>query len=149
MEKDDTLAFEIGERIRSILKTRGVTVGQVAKAMGISEDALRKTMQGNSAKGYAKLARLARALQTTPNDMLGFPPSQPSGVLDPARLSGVIETLAERMSDLDEDEIRSLVRVVLEVSKPPATPAAGVPPETEAKIQAEFAIRQLLRPKPS
>lgn len=141
------MAAEIGERIRGILKSRGVTVGLVADAMGISEDALRKIMQGNSAKSYVKLAKLARALNTTPNEILGFPAPISSEALDPARLSGVITTLAERMSDLDPDEVRALVQVVLEVSKSPATPSSDVPTETEARIQSDFAVRQLLRPK--
>ena len=71
-EELDKKVEEIGLRIRSIMDANGLTEIDVGKRYGAPANTIGKMLKGNS-KQWAKLAYLAPALGTNPNEILGFP----------------------------------------------------------------------------
>ncbi len=68
-------AFLIGKKINRARKSLGLTLEQLAQHLDLSIAAIKKLERGEATIQFAKLARLARTLNTTPNELLGFPNS--------------------------------------------------------------------------
>lgn len=65
-------AAQFGRRVNDQRRRVGLTYESFAEALGITVSGVKKLLDGSAAHQYAKLAALARVLQTTPNELLGF-----------------------------------------------------------------------------
>ncbi len=128
----DPDAYVIGRRISAIRQARGISIEDVADDVGLAVETLRSIESGHSAKQYAKLARLARALKTTPDEMLGF-----NGPDDRRILKGAMKAVFDRLG-LEPDAAELLAEGLIATSAPPRP---GDEPSNRletARIQAEF-----------
>lgn len=68
----DDLAFyrQVGEAVRGIRRRRGLTLAEVATASGLSQSFLSQMERGLVRASYLSLNRIARALGTSPQDLL-------------------------------------------------------------------------------
>ena len=63
---------QIGDRISARMSEIGVGLPALAKTLGVTEDTIYKLVRGKTAKRWVDLIKLARALRTSPNDLLGY-----------------------------------------------------------------------------
>jgi HTH-type transcriptional regulator/antitoxin HipB len=115
----DRLALEIGQRIRARRERLGLTEAELGKAVGRSKRAVQELSTGNATRQYAKLARLSKALQTTPSDLLGFESAEIlSGRTAQAILEEALYFVAEQALHLPADQasygvlLKALAQVV-------------------------------------
>lgn len=132
----DPLAVEIGAAIReAVARSRGKGPA-LATALGVTPHAVKKIKAGESTKQYAKLARLCRALEVTPNDLLGFN--------DKRVLESVLQVVFGQLG-LRREEADGLTRIVLKVVSSPPVQSVSISPEDSARAQAEYAVREFYR----
>lgn len=77
--RSEIVAPEIGERIKTMREALGMSVANLASALGLKPFALREIESGRSMRQYLKLAEMCRMLRTTPNVLLGFEPEAIEG----------------------------------------------------------------------
>lgn len=70
----------IGQRIAKLREAAGLSIDDLAKALGLSKQGAYAIEDGRNTKKYAQLGEIARILRTTPNDILDF--SGPPGDAD-------------------------------------------------------------------
>ena len=139
MTRGFTRKEDIGARISELRQRTDLTVPQLAKRVGVTTDAIQRLMRGESVTQYIKLNRLARALNTTPNVILGFN--------DPGVILAALEACFDALG-LPEDQASLLAETVGQVLQQPEIP--GLDPVTQARSQAPVLLRQnakLKRPK--
>lgn len=73
VEEEKTLAQHIAARIRSLRKQQGQTVTVVAKALGLTDETLRRLERGTERISAARLVRLAMVLGVPAATILGEP----------------------------------------------------------------------------
>lgn len=91
--------LKLGAKIAALRKAKGLTQGQLAEALGVSPAAVSKWETGSSYPDLALLCPLARALDTDPDQLLGYEETlseeqiaaQISQVMDVARAKGAVE----------------------------------------------------------
>ena len=66
---------EIGARVRALREGRGMSRAKLAARLGVSEDSVAKIERGQRVDSWLGVARMAEALGTSPNDLLGFAPA--------------------------------------------------------------------------
>jgi transcriptional regulator with XRE-family HTH domain len=81
-----------GAVIDQLIKADPRSVEEIAKAFGYPVPTLKKIWEGKSNLQYAKLAKLAEVLKTTPNVILGFDEPRNQDILRGA-LEGVARAL--------------------------------------------------------
>lgn len=119
---------QLGNRIKFFMKERKMRYSDLAKAIGKSEETVKKMLSGTGLLQYVKLAHLAEVLGTTPNELLGFEPSANSDVLSVA-LQVSYEALG-----LDQAEAQELAAIVLQSAQDAPEFADDVPVEQAARI---------------
>ena len=62
----------LGQKIADARKRRGLTQGDLAKAVGVTAQAVSKWERGNSCPDIAILDEVARALSISVSDLLGI-----------------------------------------------------------------------------
>jgi transcriptional regulator with XRE-family HTH domain len=62
----------LGQKIADARKLRGLTQGDLAKAVGVTAQAVSKWERGNSCPDIAILDEVARALSISVSDLLGI-----------------------------------------------------------------------------
>lgn len=62
----------LGQKIADARKMRGLTQGDLAKAVGVTAQAVSKWERGNSCPDIAILDEVARALSISVSDLLGI-----------------------------------------------------------------------------
>jgi transcriptional regulator with XRE-family HTH domain len=128
-------AEEIGERIRQIMADRKLDHKKVGDLYGTTPNAVTKMLGGNSTMQWAKLAKLAPALGTDPNDILGFGKGS-----ERALFRGALKGIAQALGRSDE-EAYQIALIALEVLD---RRSSGVNQEESARSVAEFLIRQFV-----
>lgn len=68
VHEDDVIAIRVRERIEEL----GLTQREAASRSGITERMMWKTIAGQRRLRVAELVPLAKALDTTPNELLGW-----------------------------------------------------------------------------
>jgi hypothetical protein len=81
--------------------------------LGVKLDAVKKIESGHATTNFAKLANLARAIESTPNVILDFPDLTPGKVTDRAVFKAVLEG-AFLAFDLPDKEASALGEAALE-----------------------------------
>ena len=139
MDEARKTASEIGGRIRAFRERAGLSSSQLANRLGVTEDAVARMQRGESVGQFIKLIAMADALNITPNDLLGFE----GHISDVEVIKSAIEACFEALG-VSELESVALGRIIIAVIEQRQAPPAGVEPQTAARIQAGFAVRQLL-----
>jgi hypothetical protein len=131
---------EIGRRIEAIRLERKMDRQEVGAAYYESgADAMRKIEDGTSGSdGFVKLARLAKVLRTTPNELLGFELIHQDG------FRGVLEGIGLAIG-LPLDRAVVLADTVLKVLNSPDIRSNGVPLRDSARSIVTYELRQFLR----
>jgi transcriptional regulator with XRE-family HTH domain len=135
-------AIEIGKRINEMRERRNLTHQQLADLIGVTADGVKKIVSGESAVAYARIGEVARALGSTPNELIGY------GGVSRERLTGALLALT-RSAGYSEFQASELTKIVLQVLEAPQSQIPGVDEQTAAQIQTEVLFRQLLAAKPS
>jgi transcriptional regulator with XRE-family HTH domain len=130
-------AEEIGERIRTLMRQKGMDHDALGKALGITGNAVTQIVGGKSTVQYAKLSNMADVLGVEPNDILGFPSGSQRDLLMGA-LEGTL--LALNFSHVEASEISLIVLRVLDT--PSGAHLDTASPKHTGKVIAEFLIRQ-------
>lgn len=127
---------DIGARISELRMAADLKVEELASQMGVTPDALQRLMRGESTTQYLKLIRMARALDTTPDTILGFS--------EPGYLKVVLSVCFEALG-LPDDQTGALAETVVQVIQAPPVP--GLTQENRARAQAPLLLQTLLRSK--
>lgn len=127
---------DIGARISELRTAADLKVEELASQMGVTPDALQRLMRGESTTQYLKLIRMARALDTTPDTILGFS--------EPGYLKVVLAACFDALG-LPEDQTQALAETVVQVIQAPPVP--GLTQENRARAQAPLLLQTLLRSK--
>lgn len=118
----------IGRRINEARVRAGLTQPELAAKIGLSLPAVKKLASGEATGQFAKLKRLAAALETTPNELLGL---SESVLID--RILSAVEGTYRKM--VGPDEAKALVQIALEAAEEQITLETG---------QDDLALRRLL-----
>jgi len=130
-------AEEIGERIRTFMRQKGVTHEELGKALGLTANAVTQILSGRGTVQYAKLSTLAEALGVEPNDILGFTAGSGRELLTGA-LEGTL--LALGFSHVEAAELSLIVLKVLDT--PLGDHLDTATPRHTGKVIAEFLVRE-------
>lgn len=115
---------ELAQRIKTLRKERGLTLEQVADVVGVGKSTVRKWETGMIANMRRdKIADLAKALGTTPSELMGWPeekenPGEP-------KLTGEEELLLKLFRQIPADrqpEALQLLEVALKMQKKQQSP---------------------------
>jgi len=63
----------IAENIRARRKALGMTQAALSEAIEVNQSYLSRLERGEDSPNFERLVLLCRALQTTPNELIGFP----------------------------------------------------------------------------
>ena len=88
----------LGGRIRQLRRAAGMTQGKLAGLVGISGTFLGHIERGTRIMSLETLVALCAALQVTPNDVIGYMPTDPFMQL-PDRLQKTLLALVQEMLD--------------------------------------------------
>ena len=97
---------QLGERINRLMRAQRMQPGDLARELDLGESSIRKVLRGENVAQYIQLARIARALKTTPNFLLGFTDAHMdagrSGNIDLSLLQAAFQGILEQLG-LDRD----------------------------------------------
>lgn len=138
-KSDDDLQTqkEVGRRIASFAKRAGLNNETVAERLGMTEEGVKKLFNGSNVAGYVKLAKIARAIDTTPNEILGFTEQTQDieALLDAVRVS--YEALGSSRAQAE-----GWVRAVVEAAQAPPLRSSDLDRRESARARAEIAFQQ-------
>ena len=134
-EGDDTEAEKIGERISARMDELKIEAPVLAKTLGVHQDTIYKLMRGETAARWVNLIRLSHALQTTPNELLGFDVDTRPRLI--RLLIGAFEGLGATVP-----QARNYAELWLEVLDRPPNPQPRVPESEELRIEIASAKRR-------
>ena len=98
----------LGERVTQLRKSRGMTQAELARALGVSQQAVFAYEIGERRISAIVLERLARLFRLTMDQLLGFTPEP----VKKRRLSPRAMRHAERLQALSKTQQRFLVRIL-------------------------------------
>lgn len=129
----------IGTSIASNMERVSVSVVELAAAIGVIPDAVYKMRRGEGVTGWIRLKRVAEALKTDPNTLLGVS----DGLGDEFLAEMMIESFVAL--EVERRFAQKLAGVILAAVR---APRGGVDPETarqEARLKLSVAIHMLGR----
>ena len=103
----------------------------------------KKLVGGQTTIQFVKLGRLAQALGTTPDELLGFKFGKPEGLLN-AALTASYVALGLEIQDAEE-----FATVVIQALEELPTDSVKLDPETSVRVQVELAARRFTRDRRS
>ena len=126
----------IGRRVDERMAVLKMDARTLAKAIGVTEDTIYRLLRGETVKQWVRLAKIAGALRTTPNNLLG--------VDSPASRERQSELMsaAFRGLGLPEPLDRNLSEICLEALDTPPGLQSGVSDQDRMRIAAETLRRQ-------
>ena len=87
----------LGKRLRARAQELGLTDSEVARRLGLAQQRYSQYVTGAREPDYATLAKICRALGTTPNEVLGFSAPPSAAASEEAALQRRIEAAAGSM----------------------------------------------------
>lgn len=134
-------AASVGKRIAAAIEQSGKDIKTVAASLNVTSDAVFKWQRGEGVETWVKLARLAEALGTTPNALLGVD----VGLGD----EFLAELLVEGFSGVGvhRDQARNLVSILLEFVRRPVSPRERENTKSAARSELAGAIRIIGSPR--
>lgn len=131
-EDDEAEARQIGERITAQMQQIGKEPGTLAIELDVIDDTIYKLMRGETVGRWMYLIKVARALQTSPNELLGFDGQDVRRRLE-CLLPAAFEGLREKPL-----QARNYTRIVLEALDKPPNP--DKPSEESDTVRTEVAF---------
>lgn len=127
---------EIGARVAAQMKHLGYTPPQLAQLMGMtSPSSIRKIMTGENIHQWTQLAKLASALNTSPDYLLGLG----SEGLDPNLAQVAVQGLLEQLG-YDREMARLGARLAVETAREHRVLLED--PETEVRLRVKLAASE-------
>ena len=123
------------ERIRSRLDELGMSYAQLARITNKSEDAIKKMMTTHGLKQYVKLIELCRALDTTPNDLLGFSSIEPDATALLAAIQVGLEAVGQPPNDA-----AALAEIIVTAANTASESHEEVPQDSAARLLVRAAV---------
>lgn len=136
-------AARIGDLIAAARDAKGMDNGTLAKKMGRADSSIKKLITGEANGQFVKLAKLARALETTPNQLLGFGSNDG---LDAESVRLAFDAVLAALS-VPQGRAELLKRTALSALQSPTLPLHDRQESTKARLALE--LEQVLRSKPS
>ena len=99
--------MEIGERIQSLMETRGMTRKQLAEASGLTEAAISRYITGARHPKSISLSAIAKALDVTTDELLGNVVDSIDEVDDAIRL------VARNADSISKEQKRFLINALI------------------------------------
>ena len=137
------LCAQIGDAIRKAREAKKLSPAEFAARLNLSVDAVDKIENGKSTAQYAKLAGLAKTLDTTPNDLLGVTVAP----VEHEAVRGLLEAAFVSLGRPLEQAV-PLARAVLKVLERRALHSSGNPLRDTARTLALDAIDEFVRSRP-
>jgi len=106
-EKKNTLAIAFGAGIAEKRKKRGLTQGQLAGLLGITQDSLSRIESGEIAPKFSRLQDIADALSCTVVDLFRF--TSPESLKNAALVSDLFQALPENFQGVFLSMLESAV----------------------------------------
>ena len=105
---------EVAQRIKNLRKEKNMTLEEVAKIVGVGKSTVRKWETGmieNMRRD--KIAALAKALGTTPSDLLGWKEEQKKNdiqadIILKMRTDSTFMSVVENLYKLDNDKLETI-----------------------------------------
>lgn len=135
---------EIARRIAAARDKENLRNQDIADALGVTVDAVKKMVRGASTAQFAKLAELSRILRTTPNALLGFSAAGPPLGDFREALEASYMTLG-----LPPDQASQLAALILEVLEAPQPRSIQIDRRSSIRLLAEAASRRFSRLPPA
>jgi transcriptional regulator with XRE-family HTH domain len=132
-------ALLVGQQIKAARRAAGLTVEQLADLLGTSVPSIKKLERGEAVVQFTKLSRLARALRTTPDALLGFPPS-----VGFERIRPVLRSLMVVLNIGPQKEMRILEELE-DILFHQSLVAPGVDEASVLQVVAEAKFREILK----
>jgi transcriptional regulator with XRE-family HTH domain len=132
----------IGARVRAARDRLELTRPQLAQKLDLDHETIKKYETGERVTQWVQLAKVAEALKTSPNELLGFPE------VDPASLAEALKPILFHYDipiGIADNIAGYLVRVIKLAQ---SVPEAG-PPDLRYRLAAQLAISQFQEQKPS
>jgi transcriptional regulator with XRE-family HTH domain len=127
---------EIGARVAAQMKKLGYTPPQLAQLMGMtSPSSIRKIVSGENVFQWTQLAKLAAALNTSPDYLLGLG----SGGLDANLAQVAVQGLLEQLG-YDRETAQLGARIAVETAREHR--ALLEDPEIEVRLRTKLAIAE-------
>lgn len=101
--------MEVGERLRTLRESRGLTLEQVAQYMGVNRATILRYETGNIDVRRNVAAKLAECYKTTPSYIMGWTDVEMPAVNDSGHSPEAVK-FAEQFSDLIPDEWRQVAQ---------------------------------------
>lgn len=95
-KKTDSVAREFAERLRKTRERQGYNQSELARRSGLTPAAISQLEGGQREPNFSTLVRLATALGTTPNDLMGIGAGEPA---DPS-----VQALFREVKKLEPDD---------------------------------------------
>jgi transcriptional regulator with XRE-family HTH domain len=134
-------AAAIGERISALRDQKGMSNNDLADRLGLALSSVKKLLGGQTTIQFVKLGRLARALGTTPDEVLGFKVGKPEGLLRAALTASYVAL------GFAIEEAEDFAAVVIQALDEQPTDSVKLDPETGVRVQVELAARRFARDK--
>lgn len=112
---------QIGAAVRDARERLGLTRDALAMRVGVDAETIKKIESGERVKQWTRVADMAEALNTSPNELLGFP------VASPEALGTALRPILAAFGHNPEDA-ESIARILLEAVEA-AQSAPGDEPE--------------------
>jgi len=110
IKKESRVYFAaLGKRVTQLRKSRGMTQAELARALGVSQQAVFAYEMGDRRISVLVLERLARLFRLNIDQFLGFAPEPP---VRKRRLSPRAMRHAERLQALSKTQQRFVVRIL-------------------------------------
>jgi transcriptional regulator with XRE-family HTH domain len=132
-------AAAIGARISALRDRKGLSNGTLADRLGMALSSVKKLVGGQTTVQFVKLGRLARALGSSPDELLGFKVGKSEALLR-AALTASYVALGLAVQDAEE-----FAAVVLQALDEQPTDSVKLDPETGVRVQVELAARRFAR----
>jgi len=99
----------LGARVTAMRKSRGMTQAELARAIGVSQQAVFAYELGERRISVLVLVKLSRVFGNTVEEMIGFtkPPRVPKGRLSPRAMRH-----AQRLQALTKTQQRFVIRII-------------------------------------
>lgn len=117
----------IGERIAERLSAVGISQAELARRVGISQQAVGKLVHGESRK-TSHIVRMARALSTTPAFLEGETDDPDQGASEARPLDADTSELVENVRAMSAADRRALLQIARSMAANSAGSTVHVPP---------------------
>ncbi len=132
----------VGEMVRTVRERLGLSRIELADRLTVSEETVKKMETGERVKQWLKLAEVAEALETTPNELLGFP------VVDPESLGSALQPILKAFGH-DPEDAESIARILLEAVEDGQSLQGSEPAALRYRHAGEIAAARFRRRKTS